>query len=299
MTGSNGDPTGDACHVGLIQVPTAWLAFGCSLLVHAGGIGALAYFSNLSDPIDLPRLRYARGETPVEVTVRFLSTAELEALTNPRPLQHNQDSGNPTGQALTLGTGSPETASAGIEPEVSEPIKPADIATTIQEQSMEPAPADQPNSQALHEHPPQATPSSTLVDADLVSGSDTAVAPPLDETVQSPRLKPINQKAAASFEPPKTTADGGIENGARVLSLPKPKYPLRSRRRGEEGLVLLEVEVLPNGIAGTIRVLKEPGYPRLIDAAIAAVRAATFDPAMRKGHHIRTVIKVPFQFALR
>jgi len=294
---SHGDPTGDTLRVSPIQLPTAWFAFGCSLLVHVGGIGAFAYFSKLSDPVHLPRLQYARGETPVAVTVRFLSTTEFEVLSNPHPLRH-QDSGKSAGQALTPTTGSPKTASTNTKSSASEHLKPAGAPTTAQEKLIEPGSAAQPISQAIGEPRTEATPP-TPEDTRLVKDSGIALSPPQDDVVQPPPLKPINQTPPAPPNPPKTTSKEGIEKGARVLNLPKPKYPLQSRRQGEEGLVLLEVEVLPNGTAGTIRVLKEPGYPRLIDAAIAAARQAKFDPAMRSGHHIRTLVKIPFRFTLR
>lgn len=283
------------------QLSTTWLAFGCSLLVHAGGIWTFAYLSKLSGPIYLPRLQYAHGETPVTVTVRFLSEAQ-----------------EPAGQNLTQATVLTDTALPGIGPDTSEHITLADAVVTTRwgehhpadasideaaPQEITPSPrsrqigsssADQPNSQAIRESQIGATQSSSYDNTGLGtdSGADQV------EVFQTALYKPI-KVAVISSDSRETASEEGIEKRAQVLNLPRPKYPLQSRRRGEEGLVLLEVEVLPRGIAGVIRVLKDPGYPRLIDAAIAAVRAAKFEPAMRNGHHIRTVIKVPFEFDLR
>lgn len=93
--------------------------------------------------------------------------------------------------------------------------------------------------------------------------------------------------------------DKGVETGARVAFLPTPRYPPLSRARGEQGVVVLEVEVLPDGGVGTVRVLEEPGYPRLTSAAIDAVRAARFEPAINHGRPVRSIVKVPFTFVLR
>jgi len=86
--------------------------------------------------------------------------------------------------------------------------------------------------------------------------------------------------------------------GAEVVSLPLPEYPPRSRRLGEEGLVLIEVEVLPDGTAGKIRVLQSPGYPRLVAAAIEAVQKAKFKPAMSQGVPVSATVEIPVRFRL-
>jgi protein TonB len=93
--------------------------------------------------------------------------------------------------------------------------------------------------------------------------------------------------------------------GPRILDLPAPEYPLESRRHGEAGLVVLEVEVLPSGRAGTVRARRSPGFAlagpgfrRLAAAAEAAVRRARFAPAMDGGRPVRAVVVVPFRFEL-
>jgi len=85
---------------------------------------------------------------------------------------------------------------------------------------------------------------------------------------------------------------------AEIVNLPVPEYPPRSRRLGEEGLVLLEVEVLPDGRAGEVRVLQSPGIPRLVAAAIEAVRKATFKPALLEGLPVRSLVEIPIRFRL-
>jgi TonB family protein len=62
--------------------------------------------------------------------------------------------------------------------------------------------------------------------------------------------------------------------------------------------VLLEVEVLPDGRAGQVRVLLAPDYPRLVEAAVEATRKATFRPALLDGRPVRSVIEIPFRFRL-
>jgi protein TonB len=94
------------------------------------------------------------------------------------------------------------------------------------------------------------------------------------------------------------TSTARSATSVEIVDLPTPEYPPRSRRLGEEGLVLLEVEVLPDGRAGTVRVLQAPDYPRLVDAAIATVRSAAFRPATADGRPVRAFVEVPIRFRL-
>ena len=90
----------------------------------------------------------------------------------------------------------------------------------------------------------------------------------------------------------------GASSGIAIAHLPTPEYPFRSRRLGEEGAVVLEVEVLPDGCAGAIRVVEDPGYPRLVAAAIDAIRKSRFRPATRGGTAVRAVVQIPFRFVI-
>jgi protein TonB len=134
--------------------------------------------------------------------------------------------------------------------------------------------------------------------------------PDLREHSTSPRPFPSPERGD-TVPPPQPVRDGpeqraaespsepGIRTGARLLDLPAPEYPSRSRRLGEEGLVLLEVEVLADGRAGTIRVLRAPPYPRLVTAAVEAARKARFRPATEDGAPVRSLVQLPIRFRLK
>ncbi|MCX5653893.1 MAG: energy transducer TonB [Planctomycetota bacterium] len=83
-----------------------------------------------------------------------------------------------------------------------------------------------------------------------------------------------------------------------IVDLPPPEYPPRSRRLGEEGLVVLEVEVLSDGCAGKVRVLQAPDFPRLVEAAIEAATNARFRPATRDGQPVCAVVEIAIRFRL-
>ena len=108
---------------------------------------------------------------------------------------------------------------------------------------------------------------------------------------------PLTEEVVQSNASPSPTV--GVETGVEMLDLPTPKYPLLSRRRGEEGLVLLQVEVLPDGTVGDIVVLRDAGFRRLTEAAISAVRKGRFKPATRHGHPVQDTVRIPFRFVLR
>lgn len=113
------------------------------------------------------------------------------------------------------------------------------------------------------------------------------------------RHSPTSRSATPPAPLPAVDAKRGMEHGVKISHLSEPEYPLRSRRKGEEGTVLLKVEVLPDGRIGVVSILADPGYPRLVQAALTAVRAAHFTPAIKGGRPIRSVIRLPFQFVLR
>jgi protein TonB len=91
----------------------------------------------------------------------------------------------------------------------------------------------------------------------------------------------------------------GAQDGYDDRGLPKPEYPAESKRRHEQGLVTLDVEVKPDGRPGTITIVDDAGYPRLADAAIAAVRLATFEAATIDGVAVVGHIRIPFRFVLQ
>ena len=92
--------------------------------------------------------------------------------------------------------------------------------------------------------------------------------------------------------------DAGATTGVEIIGQLAPEYPSRSRRLGEQGLVVLDVHILPTGETGDIRVLRNPGHRRLVAAAIDAVSAAKFRPATREGQPVAAWLTVPVRFVI-
>jgi protein TonB len=80
---------------------------------------------------------------------------------------------------------------------------------------------------------------------------------------------------------------------------PKPRYPHAARRRGQEGKLLLLVEVLPSGRVGKIEIEKSSGFELLDNAAIDTVKRWRFVPAKRGANPVRAWVKIPVEFNLR
>lgn len=71
-----------------------------------------------------------------------------------------------------------------------------------------------------------------------------------------------------------------------------------AKRRGWEGKVLLEVEVLRDGKPGTIRVAQSSGREVLDNAALKAVRRWLFEPARRGDEPITSTMTLSIVFKL-
>ena len=85
---------------------------------------------------------------------------------------------------------------------------------------------------------------------------------------------------------------------ARYLHNPPPPYPSQARRMGIEGRVVLQVEILQNGNAGRIEILRSSGHELLDQAAIKAVGGWRFAPARVAGAPVTAWAEVPISFRL-
>ena len=95
------------------------------------------------------------------------------------------------------------------------------------------------------------------------------------------------------FGPASGGGTPGVPDGVDDLSLPAPVYPRESRLRGEQGTVMIEV-VVDAGGAPTFRILDDAGYPRLAQAALAAMKKARF-----RATGVSYRLTKPFVFTLR
>ncbi|MFH0888869.1 MAG: energy transducer TonB [Planctomycetota bacterium] len=78
----------------------------------------------------------------------------------------------------------------------------------------------------------------------------------------------------------------------------KPPYPELARRLGQEGLVVLLVEVDGNGRVSDITLKQSSGYKLLDDAALLCVKSWLFNPATKNGKPVVSKIEIPIRYKL-
>jgi len=86
---------------------------------------------------------------------------------------------------------------------------------------------------------------------------------------------------------------------AEPIINPAPRYPRRARERGEEGMVILDVEILSDGDVGTVSIYKSSGYSLLDQSALNAVKKWHFSPAQSNGNSLTVHRKIPIIFKLK
>lgn len=119
-------------------------------------------------------------------------------------------------------------------------------------------------------------------------------APPSERAVSLPPAPPVQAAEASGpdMDEASTAASTSLAEGdarpvvppradAAFLDNPAPRYPQLSRRRREEGRVLLDVFIRADGGVGDVKLKRSSGFTRLDDAAIEAVRRWRYVPAMR------------------
>ena len=82
-----------------------------------------------------------------------------------------------------------------------------------------------------------------------------------------------------------------------TLPHPQPAYPDTAQVNGEQGTVLVDVYVHPNGRAAKVKVSRSSGFADLDNAAVEGVLNWRYLPAMRDGDTVSdwTTVKIEFQ----
>ncbi|MGY3942739.1 energy transducer TonB [Aeromonas tecta] len=110
------------------------------------------------------------------------------------------------------------------------------------------------------------------------------VAPP--SAPAAPQATANNQSASGASAPPTKSRQTGAGAGSSApiardarLNNPEPPYPQESRRRGEQGRVVLKVRVTKEGTAESVEVERSSGFRRLDMIARKTVSRWRFIPA--------------------
>jgi periplasmic protein TonB len=133
-----------------------------------------------------------------------------------------------------------------------------------------------------------------------------ATEPPESEPVPTPApvlALPANSGTTAAVAPPaepapKPVAVTAPSFSAAYLSNPAPAYPIAARRRGQEGVVLVEALVSESGLPKEVRLGKSSGAALLDEAAIQAVKGWKFTPARQGERAVAAWVAIPIRFKL-
>jgi protein TonB len=153
--------------------------------------------------------------------------------------------------------------------------------------------------------PPPVEPSPTVEMKPAVVEESNLVLPEKSEAVEDqPQVRAIVSESNTASppakieaaEPPVLEMDGG--KPADYFLNPKPLYPVEARRKREEGLVVLAVQVNREGLPDGVQIVQSSRFQRLDEAAVKAVKQWRFTPARMGGQVVASQIEVPIRFKL-
>ncbi|MCP1470571.1 protein TonB [Sphingobium sp. OAS761] len=110
-----------------------------------------------------------------------------------------------------------------------------------------------------------------------------------------PSVAPSSMSAGAAPPAPPASVQGG-DLATQMISGKPPRYPLDSRRKKEQGTVILALTLGLDGTVESIDISRSSGFARLDNAARDAVRNWRWKPTLRGGAPVRVkgVVAIPF-----
>lgn len=159
-------------------------------------------------------------------------------------------------------------------------------------EAMPPPPVVQPKEKPPVELPKLAiepAPTAPVVQASV----PVVTAPAVNTIVAAPAPVPAPTPSAPSPQGPVQVSD----LDARAVTIVPPKYPFESRRRREQGTVVLAITLDPDGKVASVGLSRSSGFDRLDKAALDAVRRWRWSPTIRAGEAVavRGIVEIPFE----
>lgn len=135
----------------------------------------------------------------------------------------------------------------------------------------------------------------------LATTAPAATAPAVGVPVDPKSLPPVEARPAPAAAPVPVPAPAVVPPvfHADYLDNPAPAYPALSRRLGEQGRVMLRVQVEADGLPTSVEVRTSSGFERLDQAALEAVRRWKFVPAKLGDKAVSASVVVPIAFNLK
>lgn len=160
-----------------------------------------------------------------------------------------------------------------------------------------PKPLPEPKPQPKQQPKPTPTPLPKALSKPLPK------APPSEKAVSAPKVQPApapakNTQTAPAKTAPAEPAIQPPSAEAQGLNNKAPLYPQLSRKKKEQGTVLLLILVKADGTVGEVQLKTSSGYTRLDQAARQAVKRWQFQPALKEGQPIDFWYELPLKFSL-
>lgn len=119
--------------------------------------------------------------------------------------------------------------------------------------------------------------------------------------------QPVAKPAAPSSSAPVIAKQHSLQNQVidintlPVFKAPRPalNYPFKAKRRGYQGVAIVQIELAEDGSITDLTVLRSSGFNVLDKAALNNVSQWQFHPVMRDNQTIKARFNVPIEFSLR
>lgn len=114
--------------------------------------------------------------------------------------------------------------------------------------------------------------------------------PPIAVTTTPPPPKPV----AVAAPPAGPVTVGNLDE--RLIEGKPPRYPVESRRKREQGTVVVRLLIGTDGRVADISIAQSSGFARLDQAALQAIRGWRWQPVIREGQpvEVRGLYTMPF-----
>ena len=211
-----------------------------------------------------------------------------------------EEIGGPAGAATDPSKPEPIHPEATPEPLPTPQPTPPPMAEATPKPEPQPIATPAPSEMAEAPEPPPPSPTPTPVSQIRIrpkAPSSHLVKAAAHRTTHAPAVAPVAAGAGTGAGP---GGGSGGSVGARPLwSNPKPRYPEESRHLGQEGIVLLVVDVDPSGRVASVTIGRSSGFPLLDESSVHTVRHWRFQPAHADGVPVSSRVQLPVRFDLR
>lgn len=121
--------------------------------------------------------------------------------------------------------------------------------------------------------------------------------PKVETKIQPPQPTQTPQPSQPSQ--PSSLSQARVDAPPRPRRAIRPEYPKGARLRGEQGNVILEIEIGADGVCVAAKVAVSCGFAELDAAAVKAALAARFVPAKAGNSPVSSVARLTLSFRLK